>query len=514
MNAGLVGLLLLLLGAVLVGIVPALWVHRREEGRAPELRLLLAATPIVLLVVAGLLASFVLQVTAHDYSAARLAQSTGLVQGHGLYHGATSGPALSTIYGPVSVLLYVPAALLDDITASMFAASVTNILCFLLPLFVLFLCGRGRESRTFAVAFFALTAAGMLAFESMRQMLGSIHVDGPAVGLGILSCALLIGTTEAPGFGRLLAAALLAGLSAWTKQVDAPLALGQLAWLGLAHGRGTAGRYLVALLLAAGATTAAIVLVFGLEAMFFNLLTVPGGHAFQPLGPVAREAFLMSLAPLAVLAWVAGTSREPGRALRSEWALLLFAFVALAPTSFLARAKQGGFLNSYHSQYFLVAAAGLALATSVARGGTPARRLACVAAGVAALVFLPYGRVASKLENFRAAETNRQETALALARAHPGEVFFPWNPLVTLFSDRELYHFEWGVRDRDLAGHRMTDEHVRAHVPANLRYLLYPRRVAVRRRGVKEVLREHLPGFDSVVELAGAEDYTVYTRSP
>jgi len=65
--------------------------------------------------------------------------------------------------------------------------------------------------------------------------------------------------------------------------------------------------------------------------------------------------------------------------------------------------------------------------------------------------------------------------AYSFAKAHPGEVYFPYDPLTTLLTDGKLYHFDYGLYDRRLAGEEISDEHFREHIPARLKYVLYPR---------------------------------------
>ena len=499
-------------GAVAALLAAVIW--RRARTRPLEERLLLALAPAAALAVLVGLGGFVLEVPQHDWSAARLAQSAALLRGYDLYSPADSGPLLSTLYGPVSVLLYLPAAALNDLTGSMLAAIGTNMLCLLLPLAVFFWRAREDADGGLTWAVYAFTVAALLAWGPTQQMLGSIHVDGPSVGLGILSCAVLVGA-RAPGARALGAAAVLAVLAAWTKQVAAPLVAGQLAWLAVRHGKSTASRYFVSLAISGAVVSAAFALAFGVEPMLFNMLTIPGSHGFYPFAPILREAARLSapfLVPIGVAAWFLRTRGAP--ILRSDWCLTLLAFLVLLPTSILARAKQGGFLNSYHSQYYLIATAGVVTVRLLARREVPAlARVLLVGACLYVTALLPLPR--AKRQYDRVSELlhdNKQRQAYDFAAAHPGEALFPWSPLATLFADGALYHFEWAVYDRNKAGYSPSDAHVRAHLPERLKYVVYPRRIVEVRQPPKMILLKRLPEFTEPVDLPEAPDWVAFMR--
>ena len=59
----------------------------------------------------------------------------------------------------------------------------------------------------------------------------------------------------------------------------------------------------------------------------------------------------------------------------------------------------------------------------------------------------------------------QQGEALRYIERHPGEVYFPWNPLEHLVAEGRLYHFEYGVFDRILAGYPPTADHFRRYIP-------------------------------------------------
>jgi hypothetical protein len=66
---------------------------------------------------------------------------------------------------------------------------------------------------------------------------------------------------------------------------------------------------------------------------------------------------------------------------------------------------------------------------------------------------------------------NNNQVAYDFAMRHPGEAYFPWQPLASLLAEGRLYHFEYGVVDRYLAGYEPTPEHLRADAPPRLRWI-------------------------------------------
>ena len=63
----------------------------------------------------------------------------------------------------------------------------------------------------------------------------------------------------------------------------------------------------------------------------------------------------------------------------------------------------------------------------------------------------------------------------ALARQLPGEIYFPWNPLLTYFSDGRFYHVEDGLITRSIAGRPVPLAVVNAHLPPAMCVVAYHR---------------------------------------
>jgi len=470
----------------------------------------LAGAAVMLVVLVAAIGAMPLR----TWSAARLAPTATLVYGVPTYAPADSGAVLSTLYGPVSVLWFLPAFLAPGITGAILLGGLLNLLALVVPFGVLLrarsAAGRGRADWLLLAT---AAAAALVASPPLVQMLGGIHVDALTVGLGLLSCDVLERSVARPGARRLALAALLVVLSGWTKQVEVPLALAQLAWLWARHGRATSARYLGWMAGWAAAASAVFLLAFDPAGLLFNLIEVPGGHPFVDLSGAALELFLQGL-PLALLAalglWCARASGGPGRRfVELEGALFLLGALVLLPTSLLARAKFGGFTNSFHSLGYLLACGLVGLRAAAPAEPRAVARLARAGAALAllaALALVPWSEIGRGLAALRRPAQNPQEVALAYAREHPGEVWFPWNPLSSLMGEGRLYHFEWAIVDRELAGHPLSPEHLHAHLPEHLRLIAFPPGETNR-----NALR-WLPEFQRQIPVEGLEGWSVYAR--
>jgi hypothetical protein len=145
------------------------------------------------------------------------------------------------------------------------------------------------------------------------------------------------------------------------------------------------------------------------------------------------------------------------------------------------------------------------------------RALALQSAGALTAVFLTFGFAAEvapfslgQLEIDRASWRGPVIGAFDFASHHRDEVYFPYDPLSTLLTDGKLYHFDYGLFDRRLAGFEVSEDVFRAHLPSHMRYVMYPRWVAAADTPRESVRR--LPEFSSIVRLRGFEDWDVYMR--
>lgn len=437
-----------------------------------------------------------------DWNAARLMPAFVLAGGGKIYFPPGEGPALGWIYGPVMPAVMTPAALLPTITSAMLAAACINAAFLLTPLLVgvNFLARgagfAGRERAWLVV----LCAGAALAVPWIANSLVFITADNVVVGLALWSC-LCLASSGSDGRGAWFAA-LLAALAVWTKQLAIGVPAAQLLWLAWSGGLRVAVRH-AGRLLAAGVLVAAVcVAVFGWEELRFNLWTVPSHHPlkggaefwFGQLGALA-----MACLPCVVLFAILRRS-----AAAPNPAASLVAAVALAqlPLGALGASKIGGGENSFHAIYYFAAAAGLQLAASGGAAQAWLRQRWMVLACVASLGGLV---VVSNQTNWRLTPAVQLEASRALAADHPGEILFPRNPLVTWWTERKIYHLEYGYFDQALAGFPPTPARLASGLPAHVRYVVY------QDDGVDHPFVRLLPGFERAVRGPG---FVIHVAAP
>ncbi|MDA8019381.1 MAG: hypothetical protein MPN21_18215 [Thermoanaerobaculia bacterium] len=435
----------------------------------------LALVVILSLVMAACFFALLMQMPLWDWNSARVVLSVGWVHGYPLYSGLDDGPVQTTMYGPVKDLLLLPASLASRPSYAIWIAGAITITSIALPILLLIWCrGRGLESsagsteRAVFASLFAL--GGLLVAQSTRDMTGNIHVDAPAVGFALASCVVLM--SRSLSGRRLTVAAALAALSVWTKQVQILLPLGQLVYLLWLHGATTAGRYVLRLAAWGFGMLGAFVALFGWDGMWLNIIVLPRDHPKH----IDPETLFFGALELAVgcsfgfLVLLLAIRANRTMAWRDRaWLLPALIAVTLLPTSLFARLIAGGRHNSYHAIYFLLATAALILARGDLFPTKPDRaRWVVVAAAIGAVLWAPWRLdwrpVLAPLDN-------PQEQAYEFAKAHPGQAYFPWQPLSTVLAEGRLDHFDFHVHARHAAGHPLSDEHFRAYLPPDLRYV-------------------------------------------
>jgi hypothetical protein len=183
-----------------------------------------------------------------------------------------------------------------------------------------------------------------------------------------------------------------------------------------------------------------------------------------------------------MVAAVALVSRRwPSDARTGRWALLLFVGVAMVPTAVVGGAKLGAFLNAHsYASYFIAGAATLGAGELAARPdgcGTIARL--SIAAALGALVVsyanspVDVQAARQSLAGLRTWTDNPQQHAFEFARAHPGEVYFPLNPLASLQAEGRLDHAAVGIWDRSQAGFAPPPALLRRYLPPQLRWVAF-----------------------------------------
>ena len=458
-------------------------------GRERPASLLIAAAPVVFTLAAWFAVCQVFAAPVFIWNEVRLTPSFGLKFGYPLYPGPGEGPVNGHIYGPIPVLIYYAATIFNNPTPAIFFGTALTALMFALPPIVLVALrwpkGISRLAAASMAGFFLLASTSLSA---LWYVAFSIHVDVVALMFGALACAALI--SDLSEVKRYALASVLAMLGLWSKQVLLPLVALLPFLAAMLDGRAGFVRCTLVLLPSALLVSAALVLLFGpWQNIWYNLVTIPGGHPMTDgAGAFAIELALQCLLPLLICALpiiscLRASPRPPLRefARANRWIVFLAAGLASFPLSVMGRAKLGGDVNAYsYVLYFLYLAALLCIIDRIAalnelrgkaRALVPIGALAVVTAcGVSV-----HNYVRERDGHMYDYRISLTEQSFEQARTNPGRVYFASNPLSVLLAEGKLYHFDYGLFDRDLAGRMPTRAEFLAHVPPGARALVVRR---------------------------------------
>ena len=396
----------------------------------------------------------------------RLAPLFGLRLGLPLYAG-TGGPASTWMYGPLPLLLLWPATWAVDAGHALLIAGGINLAISLGAILAVcaFWPGEERElpSRVTRVSA-ALLALAIWPGATWQYL----QADNSAIALGLLANLVLVRARSPLGWW---AAAVLATAGLLCKQTSLSVPAAQLIWLGFTHGRGAARDHL--LRLAAGGAAWSILFLLGndLPATWFNLILTPGAlpwadRPWQRLWDLSP--FIAVHLGLPILAWPwLRRAMSCGRLALPTWTWICAWLPGLA--SIL---KVGGTLNTLQGFPLWLPPAMVAAGAALESRWT-SRRTCAAAAMLAAglcvwrIALLPAPPWQPRLELYREAEQ--------LAEAFPEQIWFPWHPLVTVFSEHRLYHVEDGLYVRFITGRPLTVAAAQRDLPRRMSVIALPR---------------------------------------
>ncbi|MBX7168039.1 MAG: hypothetical protein K1X74_17015 [Pirellulales bacterium] len=491
---------MLALFVVLLLVIVALIAGERLWSRGQRLatldRAAWAGVPLLAVIALASMGVFVHSTPWWDFNGARLAPTISMFYGYQPYNLPDDGPVLCPHYPPLAILVFLPAALSGNPTVEILIASVCSGLVFFAPLVLLarLVPAPWTPERRLLFAVACLCLAYYTIWQvALRSVSFNIAPDGAAIGFGV---AATVAFTIARQTGRrrwLVATALLAAMAVWTKQtlvvVPAVLPLWGFAvlprreaWLLAAL---TCGFCCVLL--------AVFSLAFGFDRMFFNVITIMRESQWIDVHALYRDYWypwrffwwmsLPLIAGIVVQRFVTRSStaspsspRKLGARVATWWlddpaALFLLLGLILVPMCLLGRLKIGG--DDHHYAPTLVFFAYFALVSTIAgdaghRALEPdlEKRLLRFATGLC-LVLGAWNAVYAARGVWQAPSVfdNPQENAYRTLLARPQTYYFPWHPLAALLAEGKLYHFSYGLMDRRISGHPITQEHFDRYCP-------------------------------------------------
>ena len=399
----------------------------------------------------------------------RLAPAFALARGLPLYPAEDSGAVGTWIYGPLPLLLWWPATWASSAAHALMTAGAINLFITVAAIGVVCWAWPAPAGSSLTRSDRILAAAVAIALWPGAAF-QYLQADNVAVALGLVGNLLLV---RANSRTWQWGAAVCAVACLACKQTSVGVVAAQIVWLGITAGRAAALRHLGRCAVGGVVLASMMVAGFNWNDILLNLIVLPSRLPWTE-APLRR---LVDLAPeLSVHLVVPALVMLLGR--RFIWArasvLLLpsLTWLCALPPSMASLMKIGGTINSLQSfTYWLPPALLVALVTVRAH-----RRAAWILTGVA-LASFPICAV--RLTRVRAyswrplVEHYRQ--AEYLTRSFPNEIWFPWNPLVTIYSENRFYHAEDGLYVRFLAGHAITLVHARAPLPPSMCVIALPR---------------------------------------
>jgi hypothetical protein len=471
----------LLMGAGLAGA----GLFRRTARWELADRSALAILPAAAACFAGLLFHKIHASVFFNLNWVRLQKTFIAASGSPLYYGPGDGPALLTLYPPVSILAYLPATWFPSPFSAVRAAETLNILFFFLPVLGMHIARRPRAPRSLIYAILAFFSFAFLPFltASLRSAAFHIHADAPTLGLAAAACAILVCARNRKSLLATFFSALFAVLAVWSKQVAAPILLALPTYVLWTVGVKPFIRYLACLALSGAAVSALFIGRYGFNELYFQIITIPASHGVfgkEGLPPLLyaflkllTESALIGLVALAA-AWARASQKEPARPagrLRDEpWALLLLVALFMIPTSLLGRVKIGGSANTLsYTTYFLAAAATLAF-LGAAREASAKKYLAAV---TTALLLVLAPSLYHKFAYPDHGNTDFARAAYEHLKKYPGKTYFPRLLLLHWIVEKKNYHDDFALKDREWAGFPVTGKQLEAYLPSGMEQIAY-----------------------------------------
>ena len=530
----------LLLTSVTVALGAGALLAFGPRARARDLpeRAIVAFLPLLGVLMVSLSLDFILTSPASPWNDLRLAPAAALARGYGLYYLPGEGPMLGHIYGPVAPLVYLPAVIFPTPSAAIRAGVILSLFLYLIPV-TLMLWNHAGGRPAVAAGCAALFALFAIRSPVVNELAFRVHVDAPAIAFAALACIPLMDPRRRTQAPWLVTSAISIVLAVGSKQVVLPVVFALPTYLWLADGRRAMLRY-ISLLGVFGLIAASIIFVTtDVPAMLYQTLVVPSEHPWryddgvfvfgQTLRDLAPRAFVFVLI-IAAYGFLRFKGEGESRSVRrwvaeNPWLVPVFVGLFCLPTSILGRMKVGGSMTALaYTNYFFFLGALLAIlhaANENRRFGRFAASRIC-----AVLVLVSLGVVvawsAPRLDRLPAIvadlSRNSEASGYAFVRDHPGQVYLPHNPLITLMAEDRAYHLllpmltgqymAYAAADADLAATDADDMAFRAHLPDDLRYVLD--RVSgwtpmTRRRmqsGSEVYVRRYLSGFRYMIPIA------------
>lgn len=395
----------------------------------------------------------------HSWNELRLQPSFLFAQGIPVYAEEQGGPLTTWIYGPLPFLLLLPATIVSSASAALLWAGTINMGIIVGSLGVF--CLKMPTPRAVGLLPRLGAWAACLACWP-RSSFQYLQADNFAVAFTLLGALVLMRNPTRSSSHWLAAACSVA--AAGCKQTALEGAAAQVVWLAITLGPREAFKQFGRLAVLGGLFGLLATSAFGFHQLWFNLVELPGKLPWD----VDFIERLSLLAP-ALFAHFAGggvillllAERRPIPPSEPVF-LLLLCWLLAWPPGLASVLKLGGSWNSLHSGLYLLPALWLHLGQRVS-AGSPFSILSV--ATTCAAVLIAGARIGMTPAFANKPLTEHLQQASFLAREFPGQIWFPWNPIVTYYEEQRFDHTEDGLVIRQLARPTLSEPQLLAHLP-------------------------------------------------
>lgn len=389
--------------------------------------------------------------------------------GHGVpvYTLPGSGVITTWMYGPVPLWVWSPAIAGATATAALLIAGSWNLI--LTVLAIAAVCARWPvPGATPAVRWLAF-AATIAAWPDPAFRF--LQADNIVVAAGLVGNLLLITGGAEPSRRRHWLIAGLTACALGAKQNALGLLAAQLTWLWLEGGRRRALGHLGRTALLAAGLGGVAALQFGWHPLWFGAVEIASGlpmvddlpHRLIEFAPVLAIQWGVPLGAFAIL-------RHRGLGAGHPLQLPMLAWWWSLPLGALSMLTTGGSTNNLHGFQFLIAPL-LLVTLAAGRRWRAHFYVPLTALLTVAVLCLRVAQADAAPLRPAIAEVER---ARAIAATMPGQVWLPWNPLVTYFAEGRFYHAEDGLYVRFITGHPVSVRQARAHLPPHFHAMAFP----------------------------------------
>ncbi len=400
----------------------------------------------------------------HGWNEIRLMPTFMWVHGLSPYPAPGGGPATTWIYGPLPLALQLPATLAANVGQALLIAGIINLAVTAIAIAVV--CALWPTPSASRNPTARLLAAAVCFALWPRTNFEFLQADNAAVAVGLLSL-LCLQVSESPRSRWLAAAGCAAAIA--SKQSLLGLAAAQCLYLALHRDLRTGWLHALRVLALTGGIVALTAAVFGGPGVRFHLLTLPAGLPWAAslsgrLASVWPYLLVQGILPMAML-----LAQGPQVWRReSPWLLPALAWISAWPLDLLGLFTTGGSINSLHGALLLLPPAAVLVMTAT---NAPRWHTAAATITTALLVF----RLLTTAPQTWRPRSEALRQGERLARSLPGQVYFPWHPLISYYADGRFYHTEDGLFIHWLTGHPTVTTSTSKYLPAHLHAVAFLR---------------------------------------